>query len=103
LTRGIRADERAVRRGGTDIDPDVIALRRDRKTVALDRSVFTALFDTSAVHSRAPCLHGLESSSIGFADFQELARNAHIRYSLFFAPPEVGLESLSPAPGDTAA
>lgn len=76
-------------RGRTDIDPDVIALRLDRETVALDRSVFTALFDASVVHSRAPYVHALESSSIRFADFLELTRKAHIPYPLFFAPPEV--------------
>lgn len=76
-------------RRGTDTEPDVIALRLDRETVALDRSVFTALFDASVVHSRAPYAHALESSSIRFADFVDLARKAQIPYPLFFAPPEV--------------
>lgn len=76
-------------RGGTDIDPDVITLRLDHDAVALDRAIFTALFNASVVHAHAPYLHALESSSIRFADFLELARKAHIPYPLFLAPPEV--------------
>lgn len=76
-------------RRGTEIDPDLILLRLDNGTVALDRSVFTALFDASVVHSRAPYEHALESSTIGFPEFVKLARTAHIPYALFFAPPEV--------------
>lgn len=75
--------------GGTDVDPDTIALRLDGETVALDRAVFTALFEASVVHSRAPYTHALESSTIRFADFLNLARAAQIPYALFFAPREV--------------
>jgi hypothetical protein len=76
-------------RGGSDVNPNVIMLRLDRETVALDRSVFTALFDSSVVYSRAPYEHALESSTIRFPEFVKLARTAHIPYALFFAPPEV--------------
>lgn len=72
-----------------DLGPDAIALLIDGDEVALDRAVFTALFDASVVHWRAPYRHALESSSIRFADFLELARAAQIPYALFFAPQEV--------------
>ncbi|MGW6130804.1 hypothetical protein ACWFNE_12335 [Cellulomonas sp. NPDC055163] len=75
--------------GGPDDGADVITLGLDGSTVPLNRSVFTALFESSVVHSRAPYLHALQYSTIRFTDFVDLARKAQIPYSLFFAPPEL--------------
>ncbi len=76
-------------RGRHDDDSGPIMLRVDRDAVALDRAVFTALFESSVVHWRASYRHALEQSTIGFTDFIDLARKAQIPYPLFFAPPEV--------------
>ncbi|GIG40185.1 hypothetical protein [Cellulomonas phragmiteti] len=81
-------DGAAMRRAGHD-DSNPIMLRVDGGTVALDRAIFTALFDSSVAHWRAPYRHALERSTIGFTEFAELARDAEIPYPLFFAPPEV--------------
>lgn len=72
-----------------DVDSGPIMLRVDHDVVALDRTVFTALFDSSVAHSLAPYRHALELSTIGFSDFVGLARKAQIPYPLFFAPPKV--------------
>ncbi|MFB9955667.1 ImmA/IrrE family metallo-endopeptidase [Cellulomonas denverensis] len=70
-------------------DGGPIALRIDGAEVPLDRTTFTALFDSSVVYAYAPYRHALEDSTIGFRDFIGLARRAEIPYPLFFAPTEV--------------
>lgn len=57
--------------------------------VAVDRDVFTNLFDASVAASRAAYLKALETSRITFDDLVELARAAQIPYTLFFAPKAV--------------
>ena len=69
--------------------PDAITLRLDGHTIPVDRAVFSALFDSSVVHSRRGYVRALETSTVTFSEFVDLARLADIPYSLFFAPPEV--------------
>ena len=55
---------------------------------AIDRRVFTALFEQSIVHGRKPYLDALTSSEISFDMLVRLARQAEIPYTLFWAPLE---------------
>jgi hypothetical protein len=57
--------------------------------VAVDREVFTSLFEASVAASRAAYLKALETSRITFDDLVGLARAAQIPYTLFFAPKPV--------------
>lgn len=78
-----------MRRGANDDDLGPIMLRVEGDVVALDRAIFTALFDSSVAYWRAPYRHALERSTLAFSEFTDLAREAQIPYPLFFAPPDV--------------
>jgi hypothetical protein len=57
--------------------------------VPIERSVFTALFESSVVYGRKPYTTAVSTSAISLDVLVDLARKAEIPYSLFFAPQAV--------------
>lgn len=74
--------------GGAGGIPGAIDIRLDGRWLPVDGWVFTALFGDSVVSTRAAYVGALQSGTIGFTQFVELARAARIPYVLFFAPRE---------------
>ena len=66
----------------------------DRVPTPIDRGVFEALFEQSAVRNYAKVTKALETGSISFKDLVDHARKAEIPYPLFFAPRDVVDEQL---------
>ncbi len=56
----------------------------NHRTIDINKSVYTLLFDNSSVHSLAPYQRSLAESRISFAELSRLARKADIPYALFF-------------------
>lgn len=54
--------------------------------VRVERAVFTALFENSVAHARAPYQHALVDGRIGLDSLVKLARVADVPFSLLFAP-----------------
>lgn len=71
-----------------------IQIRCADSGVAVDRAVFTALFDNSVVSERAPYLRALRTGEMPLAQLVDLSRKADIPYALFFAPEAVVFSQL---------
>lgn len=63
-----------------------ISVSLDGQKIAINRKLYTELFDNSVVYGLAPYQHSLENGTISFKNFVELARKADIPYALFLSP-----------------